>query len=171
MDDYIYFELNNRKLKINKNDNEDIWIWFYKCGNRMLKNPYWKKIEIWCGTPKYSSCTIGNNLKNNKKYKLHRVVYYAHNQDWDIDNEPRKNLIDHIDGNPQNNHISNLRVGTNSLNLQNQKKVKGYSWNEKKQRYIAYINVNGVHYSLGSYKKEEDAAEARRKGKEKYHEW
>ena len=166
MDDYIYFELNNRKLKINKNDSEDIWIYFEYHGKKLIKNPHWNKMGIWVESNNYSRCRIGN-----KRYMIHRVVFYAYNQDWDIYNEPKENPIDHIDHNTQNNDISNLRVGTISLNAQNQKQVKGYYWNEKRQSYYATITVNGVHYFLGSYKKEEDAAEARKKGKEKYHEW
>jgi len=171
MNDYIEFELNNRKLKIHRENSEDMWIWFCKCGNHMLKNPYWKRKAIWVNKQKYKTCSIGNRLNSEKKYMLHRVVYYAHNQDWDINTEPRKNPIDHIDENKQNNDICNLRVGTMSLNQQNQKKVKGYRWDKKRQRYCVYISVNGKKYHLGRYKKEEDAIEARRKGKEKYHEW
>jgi len=166
MDDYIYFELNNRKLKINRNDIEDIWIYFEYQGKKLIKNPHWNKMGIWVESNNYSRCRIGN-----KRYKLHRVVFYAYNQNWDIDNEPRKNPIDHIDENKQNNDISNLRVGTMSLNQQNQKKVKGYYWDKKQQKYYVYININRKRHHLGYYKKEEDAAEARRKGKEKYHEW
>ena len=166
MNDYIHFELNGKKVKIHRENSEDIWIWFYKSGNHMLKNPYWKRITLWMEPSNYFRCSIGK-----KPYRLHRIVYYAHNQDWDIHNKPRKNPIDHIDVNKQNNNISNLRVGTVSLNAQNQKKIKGYYWYEKNQSYRASITVNGIYHSLGSYKKEADAIEARRKGKEKYHEW
>ena len=166
MNDYIHFELNNRKVKINRNDNEDISIYREYISKRSIKSPYWRKIGIWIESNNYCRCRIGN-----KRYMLHRVVYYAHNQNWSIDIKPKENPIDHIDHNTQNNDISNLRWGTVSLNAQNQKKVKGYYWNEKKQTYRATITVNGIHYSLGSYKKEEDAIEARRKGKEIHHEW
>tara|TARA_R110001632_G_C11067976_1_gene386901 strand:+ start:33 stop:533 length:501 start_codon:yes stop_codon:yes gene_type:complete len=166
MDDYIYFQLNDRKLKINRNDSNDIWIYFEYYGKNLSKNPRWRQVGIWVDTKNYYRCCIGK-----KKYKHHRIVYYAHNQDWDLDFEPIENPIDHIDENKQNNDIINLRVGTMSLNQQNQKNVKGYSWDKSNQTYRAYIAVNGIHYSLGSYKKEEDAAEARKKGKEKYHEW
>ena len=166
MDDYIYFQLNDRKLKINRNDSEDLWIYFEYHGKRLIKNPHWRQVGIWVESNNYCRCRIGN-----KRYLVHRVVYYAHNQDWNIDFKPKENPVDHINWNTQNNDISNLRVGTRSLNQQNQKHVVGYYWNEKKQRYRATITVNGIHYSLGSYKTKEDAIEARKKGKEKYHEW
>ena len=166
MDDYIHFEINDRKLKMNKNDSEDIWIWFEFVGKRLIKNPHWNKVGIWVGSNNYCNCRIGN-----KRYTVHRVVYYAHNQDWDIHFEPQENPIDHENGNTLNNDISNLRLGTRSLNGQNQKNAKGYHWDKSNQKYRAHITVNGIYHCLGSYKKEEDAAEARRKGKEKYHEW
>jgi len=166
MNDYIDIELNNNKVKINRNDSEDIWILFCTSGKYMLKNPYWRKKSICIERDNYARCRIGN-----KRYMLHRIVYYAHNQDWNIHIKPRENPIDHIDNNKQNNHISNLRLATTGLNKQNQKNAKGYYWNKKRQLYCAYISVNGKKYYLGGYEKEADAIEARRKGKEKYHEW
>ena len=166
MDEYIHFQLNDRKLKMNRNDSNDLWIYFEYMGKKLIKNPRWRQVGICVGSDNYYRCRIGKKI-----YKHHRVVYYTWNQDWDFHFEPRKNQIDHIDENKQNNDISNLRLGTRSLNAQNQKNVKGYSWDKNKQRYYAHITVNGKQHSLGYYKKEEDAAEARRKGKEKYHEW
>jgi len=167
MDDYIYFELNNRKLKINRNDSDDIWIWFDVHVGKKIQNPYWKKLKL-----KYDNY-IRVCCGNQKYYLLHRIVYYAHNQDWDIDNEPRKNLIDHEDNNTQNNHISNLRLGTTSLNGQNRKNVKGYWWNETDQRYRVVIKLPNEKYQkyIGQYKTKEEAHQAHLDAKKKYHEW
>ena len=166
MDDYIYFQLNDRKLKMNRNDSFDIWIYYEYYGKKIIKNPRWRQVRLWVATDNYYQCCIGRKI-----YRHHRVVYHAHNLDWDINFKPQENQIDHINGNRQNNDISNLRLGTSSLNNQNRKKVKGYSWDERYQSYRVRIKKNGKEYYLGNYKKEEDAAEARKKGKEKYHEW
>ena len=166
MDEYIYFELNNRKLKINRNDSNDIWIYYEYHGKKLTKNPRWRQVGIWVDPENYYRCYIGKKIMAH-----HRVVYYAWNQNWDIYFKPQENQIDHKNGNRQNNNINNLRLGTSSLNQQNKKHVKGYCWNEKDQLYYAYITVNRKQHHLGGYKKEEDAIEARRKGKEKYHEW
>ena len=56
--------------------------------------------------------------KNNKQktFKLHRLIYESH-----FGSIPEGMCIDHIDNNPQNNNIENLRLATLSQN----------SWNSK----------------------------------------
>ena len=164
-DPYIYFELNNSKLKINREKSEDIYYWFDKSGNREIKNPYWKK-KLFTENGLYYYCRI-----NKKPYRFHRVVYYAHNQDWDIDNNSGNNLIDHIDENKKNNHISNLRVGNHSLNKQNISKVKGYTWSKKDKRFQVSICVNGNNMYKGQYKTKEEAREAYLNAKKQHHIW
>lgn len=52
---------------------------------------------------------------NHKHYLIHRLVY----QTWSDDELRNGLVIDHIDANPQNNHISNLRQVTQKENIQN----------------------------------------------------
>jgi hypothetical protein len=40
-----------------------------------------------------------------KHYYIHRLVYCVFNNDFDLENY----VIDHIDGNPKNNKLSNLQ--------------------------------------------------------------
>jgi len=56
--------------------------------------------------------------KNNKTkgFQFHRLVYEAHNGSI-----PEGMCIDHIDNNPQNNNIENLRLATLSQNGMNSK--------------------------------------------------
>ena len=61
---------------------------------------------------------------NKKKYLLHRVIYKYHNDDFDITDSSNNNLIDHVDINPFDNRIENLRVVNKSQNIRNQKKRK-----------------------------------------------
>ena len=49
---------------------------------------------------------------------LHRVIYYFHNQEWDIYHSYLDNSIDHINENKTDNRIENLRVVNNSQNSQ-----------------------------------------------------
>ena len=56
---------------------------------------------------------------NQKRYKMHRVIYYAFNPNWDITDTSRDNSIDHDDTNPSNCRLSNLRIATHSQNHHN----------------------------------------------------
>jgi len=165
-DNYIYFELNNKKLKINKDDSNDIYYWFCENGGRKIKNPYWRKSKLENTANGYFRIYI-----NGKKYGLHRVAYYAHNKNWDIHHEPLQNVIDHKHHNKQNNHISNLRVGTSSLNQQNKQNVKGYSWDKQSKKYRAQIKINRKSINLGCYKTKEEARQAYLDGKKIHHKW
>lgn len=54
-----------------------------------------------------------------KLYQCHRVVWELHNGSIDAELD-----IDHIDGNPVNNKISNLRLVPHKINMRNMKKNK-----------------------------------------------
>ena len=148
-DNYIYFELNNRKLKINKNDSDDIYIWRTKMGKWNLNNPYYAQLAVIIIPPSlnknktsFRSKHNRKNVKINKKnYKLHRVVYLAFNQTRNIHNSSKNNQIDHIDNNPCNNNIDNLRITTDTENKTNMKH-KGYYYHTKRKKYIVQIQKN-----------------------------
>ena len=166
MTEYIEFVLldekgEERKLKINADDGNEVYLWRVKCGDRTLKNPYWRRCAI-NETHGYYNIKVGG-----KHYKTHRVCYYAHNPEWNIYDSSRDNSIDHIDRNKKNNHITNLRVATNSQNHEN-RIVKGYHYHKTHKRWIARILKHGKLYSKHC-KTEEEAIEARAKLKEKYH--
>jgi len=79
--------------------------------------------------------------------------------------------IDHIDGNPSNNKIENLRDVTKSQNAMNKKQSWGVSrcTDCKVERYAARIKVNGKDINLGRYDTEAEAREAYLAGLEEYH--
>jgi hypothetical protein len=104
---------------------------------------------------------------NKKLHLLHRVIYKYFNPDWDI-TFSNNNLIDHIDINPTNNKIENLRVATRSQNNRNIKKkenfsskYKGVYWDRNKWR--ATIRINSKTKHLGYFDNEEDAYECYKK--------
>ena len=150
-------EFNGRKIKYEEGK---LWLW------RELKSKpsYWLELKGWIdkGTG-YRRVSI-----NDKIYLYHRVVYFIHNQEWNIRDNCRENSIDHIDRNPLNNNIENLRVATNQQNMWNTD-CKGYSFNKARGKYVARIKVDGKHKNLGYFVNEDDARNAYLNAKAKHH--
>lgn len=57
---------------------------------------------------------------NYKMYLAHRLIWLLHYGEWP------KQHIDHIDGNPGNNRLENLRDVSRSVNLRNNWKARRY---------------------------------------------
>ena len=129
-------------------------------------------------TNKWNCC---NDLKGNKKgyirikinnklYLLHRIIYKYFNEEWDITDSSSNNQIDHIDINPINNRIENLRRVNQSQNNRNKNKKKncssqyrGVSWYKPSNKWLAQINIAGKLKHLGYFTNEEEAREAYKK--------
>ena len=95
-------------------------------------------------------------------YPLHRIAWmYMYGKLPD-------GQIDHIDGNRQNNKISNLRDITQSENLQNLRSAKrsnkvgmlGVSFHAPMGKWKARIKTNGVQTHLGYFNSPEEAHKA-----------
>ena len=100
---------------------------------------------------------------NKKLYQLHRIIYKYHNEDWDL-TYSYNNEIDHININPLDNKIENLRVVNNSQNLKNRNKFKncsskykGVSWYKPTNKWRADILIDGKRKYLGYFTNEEEA--------------
>ena len=81
-------------------------------------------------------------------------------------------LVDHINGNPSDNSIANLRPATRLENCQNlvtKKGNLGASWHIQNKKFIAQIQVKGVQVNLGFFDKREDAQAAYLKAKAELH--
>ena len=107
---------------------------------------------------------------NKKMYLLHRIIYKYFNEDWDINDNPRKNQIDHININSLDNRIENLRVVNHSQNNRNKNKQPncsskyiGVSWHNRGNKWEARIRINGKSKHLGYFDNEEEAAEVYKK--------
>ena len=114
----------------------------------------------------YSNCYGYKNIGlENQEYMYHRVLWVMHHGSI-----PRDRQIDHIDQNPQNNHISNLRIVTdaeNKLNLPMRKTNKsghrGVHWDKNRKKWFAQIQRNKKTTALGRFDNLEDAVKARKK--------
>lgn len=114
---------------------------------------------------------IGDKVRfvNNKGYlavNIYKKCIAVHRLIWMMQHGEVPTLIDHIDGNRQNNRIENLRLADKFNNAQNKKMhrnntsgIKGVSWHKRTAKWKAQIVCQNRHYSLGLYKSIDEADE------------
>jgi hypothetical protein len=83
--------------------------------------------------------------------------------------------VDHASGRRRDNRLCNLRLATQSQQMQNRPKsrnnssgVKGVHWAKDAGKWWARINVNRKVISLGLFKSKREAAKAYRRAARKY---
>lgn len=138
----------------------DTGIFTWKAGKQGRRNP------AGCLTPSgYISITL-----NYEHHFAHRLAWlYVHGRFPD-------NHIDHINRNPSDNRIANLREATNAENAQNKSlpvnNTSGYlgvTWNKVVKKWQAQIIHKGKSYNLGYYDDKLDAASAYNSKKAELH--
>lgn len=83
---------------------------------------------------------------------------YAHRLAWLLTHGHVPREIDHINGNPSDNRLRNLREVTRTQNNANRDGVRGYY--ESRGKFHAKIESNGVSHYLGSFEDENEAQAA-----------
>ena len=108
-------------------------------------------------------------LVKNKLQLVHRVIFMMHNG-----YAPK--IVDHIDGNPMNNKIENLRDATKSQNCWNSKTrttnssgFKNVSWHSKSKKWLVRLRANGKEVYVGIFGDIEDANKSAIEARKKYH--
>ncbi len=108
----------------------------------------------------YVDLSKSNKAKN---HQIHRLMAIAF-----IPNPENKECVDHIDNNPLNNNLENLRWASLSENSKNRKinqnsttGVKGVMWLQKRKKWKAHIKIDGKSKHLGYFDNLEDAKKAR----------
>jgi hypothetical protein len=122
----------------------------YKDGFLYWKENYWKNlIGSLAGTVSKNGYRRVN--VNGKQYLEHRIIWLMHYGEL-----PK--IIDHIDNNPLNNKIENLRQANSQQNLYNSKiskrnksGVKCVSWLKKLNKWQVSISVDGKKKYFGCY--------------------
>lgn len=86
------------------------------------------------------------------KYKAHRLAWLY------VNGVMPELMIDHINGNPSDNRIQNLRLATDNQNQYNKKisinntsGIKGVSFHKPSKRWQASIRINGKRLHLGYF--------------------
>jgi len=109
----------------------------------------------------------------NKRYRAHRLAWLYVYGTFPND------VIDHIDGNGQNNSIENLRDVTTAQNIQNQNKphsknktggLLGVSFHKAAKKFQAHIKTNGKNVYLGLFLTADAAHESYLNAKRELHE-
>ncbi len=123
-------------------------------GNRIQKGPH--RISV-------------STKHEGKTWLLHRIVWQMHNGEI-----PAGMSIDHINGNPWDNRIENLRLATHAQNMKNQKlrsdsksKIKGVYYTG--HGWKAVMVVGGKKKYLGTFEHKSIAASTYAKATLMYH--
>jgi len=115
---------------------------------------------VWIKKPSLS-VNIGDiagclQINGYRRVTIKRKGFYAHRLIWMMHEGPiSKGMeIDHIDGNPCNNQLANLRLATHSQNQHNSTKpnrntsgVKGVSWCNRANKWRGQVMVNWKSHS------------------------
>ena len=102
-------------------------------------------------------------------YLLHRLIFCMH-----YGYMPE--FVDHIDGNPSNNKIENLRAATRSQNNCNSKiqknntsGIRGVSWHKTKNKWQVRCQANKKNINLGYFEDFELAEFVAQEARNLYH--
>ena len=133
------------------------------------------KVSLSNRAPKGSKVS-GVNPAGYKRLRVRGDLYMAHKIVWLLHHGYIPGMVDHIDGDPGNNRIENLRLcgkTTNGYNAKISKRntsgVKGVSWNKMNKNWRAGIQVDGKRVEVGSFPSKSEAISAISKARYKYH--
>lgn len=89
---------------------------------------------------------------SNTRFQQHRLAWFFYHGTFP------NCAIDHIDGDPSNNRIANLRLATDGINQQNSKKFIGVTVD--RNLYKAQISIKGRSRTIGRFRTFEEARQA-----------
>ena len=163
---YVRFDMTQDELKsrLHYDPETGVFTW--------LDNP--ERGEAWRN--RYPGTVAGTKLAtgyisislSKKPYLAHRLAFlFVHGY---IPPE-----VDHIDGDTENNRIKNLRSVDRSTNMKNSRRScantsgkTGLCWDKNRNKWLAYINVNGKRIHNKRFKDRFDAERQRDKWNKMY---
>ena len=118
----------------------------------------------------------GNSTSRYHKIEIDNVQYLSHRLAWlYVYGYFPINNIDHINHNPFDNRIENLREATTQENNKNRSKNKnntsgfnGVYWDKSRNKWVVLININGKSKNLGRFDTVEEAINIRILANEQY---
>ena len=97
-----------------------------------------------------------------ERFLAHRLIWFLHYGEWPEDQ------LDHIDHNPSNNKIENLRQSDNfinhrnmSLSSRNKSGACGIYWEEDRGKWLTQARIKGKTKTLGRFPTFEEAVAVR----------
>lgn len=147
--------------------------------NKSDKYPFQGTAKRW--NKRYSGKRAGTVFSSGgdrleEKISIFNRTYLSHRLAWlYVYGDFPKDEIDHIDGNPTNNSIKNLRSATSQENKKNMCRPKtntsgviGVGWRKCRKKWRATISLNNKQLHLGYFDSFEDACKSRKKAETKY---
>lgn len=137
---------------------EDLHHWFtcdYSTGTLYWKNPRGPKAKagdpVYIQKKRYQHIRIQMDYKNHE-FKVHRIIWKMYYRE-----DLGQLELDHIDGDKNNNAITNLRIASPSQNSHNRRGAKGFKRSSGYKdkpcsagRWEVHINDNGVRKYMGT---------------------
>lgn len=136
-------------------------------------NLYWKKPRSGIAVGKKAGCIDSQGYLrirfNGKKYLNHRLIFF-------MEYGYMPEMLDHIDNNPLNNRIENLRPATRnengynkSLQINNTSGYKNVFWHKSSKKWRVVITVNKKYLRFGCFDDLELADLVAQEARDKYH--
>ena len=163
---YAYMTIQKITELLDYNSETGVFTWKVMRGGKRSGTRAGTEIRI----PQRHGLQIYRSIRLNKRH------YLEHRLAWRIvyGDIPSGMQIDHINRNPSDNRISNLRLVTQSANNMNTKLhgnntsgIRGVSWHKQIKRWIAELRWNGKKYHIGCYVSKDEAAAARKEAEER----
>lgn len=151
--------------------NQEMGTFHWKKRNiNQIKSGKVRALNIW--NKRFSGKEAGTiNRFGYRTIEIHDVAYKAHRLMWLFAHNTMPDIIDHIDGNPSNNKIENLRnvdfegnARNSSIQVNNKSGVSGVYFSKRDGLWVASIGIGlGKRKQLGSSKRKSEAIGMRRK--------
>jgi len=135
---------------------------------------HWRVYRNWQAKPGDRAGTIDS--KGHRQIRIFNVAHLAHRLAWlYVHGVMPTDVLDHINGNKDDNRIANLRDVVTAVNCQNELRARANNTcgvlgvTEKRYSFVAQIYANGKKIYLGSFRTAQAAHEAYISAKRELH--